>query len=211
MGKFNRRMTDYIKGEFQPIFLVGMSRHNLSDEVDNKQIAEDVYARKDIKIDPNSKATGFEDSFLPKTPAVDLLRKKIDNVIKSINKHLVETGEPWAHILGPGESTMFHTHDKPGPAGLSFAYWVDFPKDSGNFVGILQVDKMRHFHEVKPKAGDLVVFPTYLPHITTRNCSEETRISISGNYYPDMNKLDEIQKDPGSLFNYVGIVNGSGG
>ena len=197
-----------MQGKFFPIILIGMSRYCLLDEVDNKQIIADVLEERDIKMNFSSQDSSIEDSFLPKTPAVKQLLAKIDIIIKSINKHLVMGDEAWTHLVEPEQSTMFHTHQDPGPPGLSFVYWVNFPEKSGNFVGILQVDKYRHFQEVVPKAGDLVVFPTYLPHMTARNQSKETRISISGNYYPPLDKLEAVQKEPGTLLNYVGIING---
>ena len=197
-----------MQGKFFPIILIGMSRYCLLDEVDNKQIIADVLEERDIKINFSSQDSSIEDSFLPKTPAVKQLLGKIDIIVKSINKHLVMGDEAWTHLVEPEQSTMFHTHQDPGPPGLSFVYWANFPKKSGNFVGILQVDKYRHFQEVVPKAGDLVVFPTYLPHMTARNCSNQTRISISGNYYPPLDKLDAVKKEPGTLLNYTGIING---
>jgi len=201
-------VTNYIKGKFSPIFLIGMSRHNLSNEVDNKQITQDVLKERKNRMNFNSQDSSVEDSLLPKTPAVTWLLEKVDIVIKSINKYLILGDEAWVHLVEPEQSTMFHTHQDPGPPGLSFVYWVNFPEKSGNLVGILQVDKYRHFHEVIPKAGDLVIFPTYLPHMTARNCSNQTRISISGNYYPPLDKLSLVQKEPGTLFNYIGRING---
>jgi len=197
-----------MQGKFFPIILIGMSRYCLLDEVDNQQIIADVLEERDIKMNFGSEDSSIEDSFLPKTPAVKQLLGKIDIIVKSINKHLVMGDEAWTHLVEPNQSTMFHTHQDPGPPGLSFVYWANFPKKSGNFVGILQVDKYRHFQEVVPKAGDLVVFPTYLPHMTARNCSNQTRISISGNYYPPLDKLDAVKKEPGTLLNYTGIING---
>ena len=197
-----------MQGKFFPIILIGMSRYCLLDEVDNQQIIADVLEERDIKMNFGSEDSSIEDSFLPKTPAVKQLLGKIDIIVKSINKHLVMGDEAWTHLVEPNQSTMFHTHQDPGPPGLSFVYWANFPKKSGNFVGILQVDKYRHFQKVVPKAGDLVVFPTYLPHMTARNCSNQTRISISGNYYPPLDKLDAVKKEPGTLLNYTGIING---
>ena len=201
-------MTDYITGKFSPIVLIGMSRHNLLGEVNNTQIIADVLEERDIKINFGSEDSSIEDSFLPKTPAVNLLLEKIDNVIQSINPYLLMGDEAWTHLVEPEQSTMFHTHQDPGPPGLSFVYWVDFPKDSGDFVGIIQIDKYRHFHKVVPKEGDLIIFPTYLPHTTSRNCSEKTRISISGNYYPPLDKLNEVRNNPNKLFNYIGAISG---
>ena len=197
-----------VRGQFSPIILIGMSRYSLLDEVDNRQIKNDVLQERNTKMNFNTQSSSVEDSILPKTPAVTHLLEKVDRVVKSINKYLINGDEAWTHLVEPGQSTMFHTHQDPGPPGLSFVYWVNFPEKSGNFVGILQVDKYRHFHDVIPKAGDLIVFPTYLPHMTTRNLSNETRISVSGNYYPPLDKLSVVQKEPGSLFNHVGIING---
>lgn len=197
-----------MEGKFVPIILIGMSRYCLLDEVDNKQIQEDVLKKYNTRMNFDTEDSSIEDTVLPKTYAVTHLLNKIDNIVTSINKHLLIGEEVWTHWVEPGQSTMFHTHQDPGPPGLSFVYWVDFPKDSGDLIGILQVDKYRHFHKVVPKTGDLVVFPTYLPHMTARNCSNQTRISISGNYYPPLDKLSLVQKEPGTLFNYIGRING---
>tara|TARA_R100000541_G_scaffold17208_2_gene27019 strand:+ start:347 stop:955 length:609 start_codon:yes stop_codon:yes gene_type:complete len=201
-------MTDYIKGKFSPIVLVGMSRHNLLDEVDNEQIKKDATEQSANKLNFNAMDPSIEDVVLPKTPAINHLLKKIDDVIQSINPYLLMGDEAWTHLVEPEQSTMFHTHQDPGPPGLSFVYWVNFPKNSGDFVGIIQIDKYRHFHKVIPSEGDLIIFPTYLPHTTSRNCSEKTRISISGNYYPPLDKLNEVRNNPNKLFNYIGAISG---
>ena len=201
-------MTDYIKGKFSPIVLVGMSRHNLLDEVDNEQIKKDATEQSANKLNFNAMDPSIEDVVLPKTPAINHLLKKIDDVIQSINPYLLMGDEAWTHLVEPEQSTMYHTHQDPGPPGLSFVYWVNFPKNSGDFVGIIQIDKYRHFHKVIPSEGDLIIFPTYLPHTTSRNCSEKTRISISGNYYPPLDKLNEVRNNPNKLFNYIGAISG---
>ena len=198
----------YIEGKFSPIVLVGMSRHNLLSEVNNTQIIADVLEHRDIKMNFGSEDSSIEDSFLPKTPAVNLLLEKINNVIQYINPYLLMGDEAWTHLVEPEQSTMFHTHQDPGPPGLSFVYWANFPKNSGDFVGIVQIDKYRHFHKVIPSEGDLIIFPTYLPHTTSRNCSKEIRISISGNYYPPLDKLNEVRNKPNKLFNYIGAISG---
>ena len=201
-------MTDYITGKFSPIVLVGMSRHNLLSEVDNEQIKKDAIEQSANKLNFNAMDPSIEDVVLPKTPAINLLLEKIDNVAKSINPYLLMGDEAWTHLVEPEQSTMFHTHQDPGPAGLSFVYWVNFPKNSGDFVAIVQIDTYRHFHKVIPSEGDLIIFPTYIPHTTSRNCSKETRISISGNYYPPLDKLNEVRTNPSKLFNYIGAIRG---
>jgi len=197
-----------MQGKFFPIVLIGMSRYSLLDEVANDQIEEDVLRECDTRMNFNTEDASVEDAFLPKTHAVMQLLDKIDIIAKSINKHLVMGDEAWTHLVEPNQSTMFHTHQDPGPPGLSFVYWVTVPEKSGELIGIIQVDKYRHFHKIEPKAGDLVVFPTYLPHMTARNCSNKTRISISGNYYPPLDKLNDVRKAPEKLLNYIGTIRG---
>ena len=40
-----------------------------------------------------------------------------------------------------------------------------------------------------------IIFPSWLPHFTTRCSSEELRISISGNYRVSEKKYDEVARD----------------
>ena len=119
-----------LQGQFSPIILIGMSRHSLLDEVDNKQIEEDVLKERNNKINFNTASSSIEDHFLPKTPAVIDLLQKVEEVVKSVNKYLVMGDEAWTHLVEPDQSTIFHTHQDPGPPGLSFVYWVNFPKNS---------------------------------------------------------------------------------
>ena len=44
-------------------------------------------------------------------------------------------------------------------------------------------------YDVDPKPGDFIVFPSWLPHFTTRNDGSEPRVSISGNYYIQNEKV----------------------
>ena len=46
----------------------------------------------------------------------------------------IDERECWGHIIEPGQQTTIHNHC-PGfntPSGLSFAYYANHPKDSGN-------------------------------------------------------------------------------
>jgi hypothetical protein len=78
---------------------------------------------------------------------------------------------------------MYHDH-KEERDGVSFVYYVTYPEDSGNLVFEFDVLGKRVFRSIRPKVGELILFPTYIPHFTTRNVSDEIRISISGNYFP---------------------------
>ena len=54
-------------------------------------------------------------------------------------------------------------------------------------------------NELMPQDHDLILFPSWLPHFTTRNASPETRISISGNYRvrrENEHRYNDIANDP---------------
>ena len=48
----------------------------------------------------------------------------------------------------------------------------------------------RNMHQIDPAVGNLVIFPSYAPHFTKRNMSEEKRVSISGNYFPNSDEAE---------------------
>ena len=101
----------------------------------------------------------------------------------------------WAHILNPGESTMYHTHsvgNYPG-VGLSWVYYASFSEGSGNLIFICQLNDDRVFHGIRPAIGRLVIFPTSMPHMTERHAGKGVRVSVSGNYFlPMQTTLDVI-------------------
>ena len=50
--------------------------------------------------------------------------------------------------------------------------------------------------DFNPKAGEFIIFPSWLPHFTTRNSSPEIRISISSNYrFEDQRTYDEVARE----------------
>ena len=78
---------------------------------------------------------------------------------------------------------------------------------------ILYVDVLNRklAYPIRPVVGNLLLFPTHVPHLVKRNVSEETRISVSGNHFPDNEKLDEFFKEiyegRSNYFYYVGAYN----
>ena len=187
---------------FEPIILAGRFTTTI-DGIDNDAINELVLSRKDMKLDDTPGNTFQEDSYLPtdKEPVKKLLNE-IDTVIqKNINMNF-ETVNQWAHILQPNESTMIHTHDKPGmPPQLSWVYYSKTDKDCGNIVWQTTIHNKFISMEHTPKVGELIVFPNWMPHFTKKNNSGNIRISISGNASPTNNF-----KDPENLLSIVGIV-----
>lgn len=190
---------------FSPLGLVGRSVHTL-EGIDNAAINEAVIKRRGIKLDESLGNTFYEDSFYPDTEACNHLIQKVDAVIAlEVNRYFV-TQNKWAHILAPGESTMYHSHGNPKlPTGISWVYYTQVPKDSGNIVWTFDMCTKRVMQELEPKPGMLVLFPDFVPHFTKRNGSSKDRVSISGNAYPAQEDYDKVGRDPQNLFNYIGI------
>lgn len=193
---------------FRPLVLLGHSIHKL-EGIDNDAINQAVLKRKDIKLDNNVGNTFTEDSYYPEDdPACKILIDKVDEVVQQeVNKYF-RTFNTWAHILDPNESTMFHTHEQAGaPPGISWVYYSKTHTDCGNIVWVIDCLKSRAMVEHTPQVGELVLFPDNVPHFTKKNISGQTRISISGNARPRDEDFEKIGKDPGNLFNYIGIFN----
>ena len=187
---------------YSPIFLCGKYTTTL-DGIDNDAINEIVLKRKDMKLSDTPGNTFQEDSYLPtdKEPVKKLINE-IDTVIqKNINMNF-ETYNEWAHILGPNESTMIHTHDTPeAPPHLSWVYYSKTDKDCGNIVWQTMIHNRFISMEHTPKVGELIIFPNWMPHFTKKNNSGNIRISISGNARP----VNDFT-DPENLLNIIGIA-----
>ena len=174
--------------------------------IDNKQLSKDIIENKHISLDIN-----YEETVLPDTVESKKLRNMVHDEIMKINKYF-KPYDWWAHILEPGQSTMYHSHEKAGYRdGIAWVYYVTYPENSGDIVLIVDALKRKLMHPIRPVVGNLVVFPTHVPHLVKRNVSTETRISISGNHYPDSEKLDEFFKEiyegRSNYFYYVGAYN----
>ena len=175
--------------------------------LDNKHLGELSLATAQTKIDDQASATGYEDS--PINENDNEIRKLRQTVRKIMSQHIdqrLEEGEIWAHVLKSGETTMIHSHRNKsdwGFLGVSWVYYVYNPTDKnsgGKIVFQTQIGGTKTINQdFDPKAGDLIIFPSWLPHFTTRNVSPETRISISGNYRvrrENEHRYNDIANDP---------------
>ena len=98
----------------------------------------------------------------------------------------------WAVVNKKESFNIQHNHPN---AFLSAAYYVQFPKNSGNIKFFepreqknIRYPKIKKFTEisapiveVNPKEGDLLIFPAYLYHAVNKNLAEEDRIIVSFN------------------------------
>ena len=104
----------------------------------------------------------------------------------------IRISEMWAIINKKNDFNVIHTHPN---CYLSAAYYVKAPTNCGKFeVEHPNTAKKYAFPEIETKnelnlevasieieEGDLLLFPSYLPHKVSQNFSDEDRIVISFN------------------------------
>lgn len=90
--------------------------------------------------------------------------------------------EIWATMHFSGISHLTHTHPNSLVSGV---YYVEIPKDN---YGMLLLEDPRgplppfdNRIKIQPKEGDIVLFPSWLPHQVTPTSIEQPRISIAFN------------------------------
>lgn len=162
--------------------------------INNEAVVEQVLDKQRDRLVDDPRHTTYEDSPLPDTPEVRVLTDQVAAIMRQIDPRLAPSPF-WAHILKPGESTMYHTHsvgNYPG-IGLSWVYYASFSEGSGDLIFICQLNEDRVFHGVKPAVGRLVIFSTSMPHMTERHAGQSVRVSVSGNYFlPMQTTLDVL-------------------
>jgi len=164
--------------------------HSAIEGLDNKHLGKLCIASADKKIDSKASATGYEDSPInANDEQIQRLRKTVKKIMHQHIDQRLEEGEIWAHVLKTGETTMIHSHRSKSDwafLGISWVYYVHNPvtdNSGGKIIFQTQIGGTKTINvDIDPKPGELLIFPSWLPHFTTRNASPETRISISGNY-----------------------------
>ena len=137
-----------------------------------------------------------------RSPSFARLRQAIDREVKRYARQLemdlgggrLEMSSCWINIMGHGTHHSFHLHPL---SVISGTYYVSVPQGSGCFkiedprLGYFMASPPRpprarlenqRFVELAPKAGQLLLFESWLKHEVPANHSHEERVSISFNY-----------------------------
>ena len=93
----------------------------------------------------------------------------------------------WAVVHAPGDQTNLHSHETSdnyvGGAHVSAAFWVQYPKESGEFVFQYKPNPFVNEQRIiTPQEGWFCMFDSTIPHNVTKNLSDELRIVISLNF-----------------------------
>ncbi len=100
----------------------------------------------------------------------------------------------WINIVEPGGQHTGHIHPH---SVISGTYYVEMPEGAGGLkledprLAMMMAapprraraaPEQRPFHYVRPRAGDLLLWESWLRHETERNDSNADRLSVSFNY-----------------------------
>ena len=173
----------------------------------NKEYSQYIYdlQKEDSKGQKLSNVNGWHSPFFDlssrETVGYKFLMKiqpYIADVFKSygwvFNPQKVKCSGMWAIINKKGNFNTEHIHPN---SNLSGAYYVSAPKNCGKFKVINphsisrdkfpprenpnELNRLVAEHEIED--GDLLIFPSYLPHSVLPNQSDDDRIVISFNIF----------------------------
>tara|TARA_B100001996_G_C18524773_1_gene540669 strand:- start:117 stop:773 length:657 start_codon:yes stop_codon:yes gene_type:complete len=153
--------------------------------IDNEKIKNAIYKDIDKKIDWFKTQSGdyfteFEDSELPINSDTEPLKEVLTKTVSTYVRQPVEFYQWWGHVIPPNASTNYHHHR--GEAEVSCVYYVEVPENSGDIIFILEASVKEYREVIKSKTNDLIVFPSFIPHMTGKNKSNKDRISVSANF-----------------------------
>lgn len=143
--------------------------------------------------------TFHEDTVLKDTPQLRTLQKAIcDTMLNIFDKEYV-VEYMWAITLRKGQHVMAHTHKSnyhmDPKEYYSIAYYPAAPQGSADLIFNLNYcNLIEDVQKVTPSPGTLVIFNSYVPHMTSVHQSDDPRIVISANLAP-LNPNREIFPD----------------
>ena len=146
-----------------------------------------------------SNVGGWQSELFPLDKSSDTLKSIMTKLLKDfapMQKDVLMYIEGWTNINGPWCHNIKHHHPQCNLAGV---FWIKVPPKSGNllfespysFTSFTEIncytDKFRKntnsylTYSYRPIEGEIVIFPSFIPHSVLRNESNEDRISYSFN------------------------------
>jgi len=119
-------------------------------------------------------------------PFMHLMWNALEPYVQKITDECVilELYNLWFNINGTNALNILHTHPHSIYSGVM---WIKAPENCGNLV---MVDPSAHNifgivpteYEFQPVEGNIILFPSHVPHYVKPNNSDEDRISVSFNF-----------------------------
>jgi hypothetical protein len=162
--------------------------------IDNyKLLAEiaDVHGEIDNLFIEDKHHTYYEDRKYPfgMIESEKLIDKLTERVSAAVGREMV-LNDIWTLSLEFGQSVSAHSHKSNTHLHpeeyFSIAYYPSAPDGSADLIFLVNAgNTIENSIEIKPETGDLVIFNSYLTHMTNRHRNrEESRVVVSANFSP---------------------------
>ena len=127
-------------------------------------------------------ANRYEDSYCPPCSLVDSIIEEMRMDFYAATKENIVVTNYWSHIHQKDMSTITHNHI---PSYVSSVLYVKIPENAGHIVFNTRSNPYNtpKGSKFEPEEGVYYMFPSFLDHYVTRNMSDDTRISLSFNFY----------------------------
>lgn len=134
--------------------------------------------------------TYYEDTPFPRTGQESLkLKTEMLNAINCVSGKEMKLDGIWAIFLNQGNSVSAHTHKSNTHMYpmeyYSAAYYVNAPKNSAKLIfNVNYCNTMEETHFIDPEPGMLVVFNSFISHMTSRHGNSDPRLVVSASFSP---------------------------
>jgi Putative 2OG-Fe(II) oxygenase len=140
--------------------------------------------------------TWFEDGLYPwGMPEARKLISRMGEICSVIANTEMKVDEAWTITLKNGQSVTSHSHRSnwhmyPNEY-FSVAYYANAPSGSAPLIFEAgYCDIAQNTYSITPETGMIVVFNSFMKHMTGRHASEEDRVVVSSNLSPINPSMD---------------------
>jgi hypothetical protein len=170
---------------------------NIDNDLIAREIDEYSGALPYIK-DPSPAHTFYEDRHYPfSMPECSKLIDELRTAVNSIIGKEMELDSIWTLTLEHGQSVAGHTHRvnthlHPNDY-FSISYYVNAPDGSADLIFLTNhCNLIENSYAISTKTGMLVIFNSYIHHMTNRHYGEEKRIVVSANFKPKNENMTAV-------------------
>jgi len=194
-------MFKLLNGLYYSEHQLALNHDKILQEVIMAKVKDDVPGGQENYSHYPKDHTFYEDSNMyPHTSKAVLaaIQKELITVFGDDDYWSTDEDDIWGHIVEPGQQTTIHNHSHGylrDSVSLSFAYYPNHPKNSGNIIFQTQVNTNQYQAEVVPRKGMAIIFDSEMWHHCPVNCSTYTRVSISGNVLATEKMIDILERD----------------
>lgn len=142
--------------------------------------------------------TYYEDGKFPlQMPECSRLHFEIENAVTKIIGKKMVISNIWSLTLHKGESVSLHSHKSNAHMHpveyYSVAYYPSVPAGSSKLIfQVSWCNTMENLISISPEPGMLVIFNSYIQHMTNRHDSADRRVVISANLGPEQPNMTVV-------------------